>query len=129
MRAFDKSIGVGNGYTSKQYKSKASVGSDVLERIFDTYPELNPLWLLRDDGNMIIEVAQESELKEEGKGEENHVLEPSSNYIKEASFDKLLESKIEHIVTKKLQTITDKLENLPTLEEVQSEILKHLKDQ
>jgi len=31
MRAFDNSIGVGNGYTSKQAKTKASVGSDVLE--------------------------------------------------------------------------------------------------
>ena len=46
----------GNGYTSKQSKSKASVGSDVLERIIDTYPELNPLWLMTGKGNMILEI-------------------------------------------------------------------------
>ena len=55
MRAFDMSIGVGNGYTSKQAKTKASVGSDVLERIIEEYPELSPLWLLTGQGSMIID--------------------------------------------------------------------------
>lgn len=110
MRAFDKSIGVGNGYTSKQLKSRASVGSDVLERIIDTYPELNPLWLFVGDGKMIRTATQ--------------VEEPSTAY--NTSFDELLEAKIEHIVDRKLQTLTDKIDNFPTLEDITEEILKKL---
>ena len=42
MRKFDIAIGVGNGYTSKQAKSGASVGSHVLQKIIGTFPDLSP---------------------------------------------------------------------------------------
>ncbi|XLS30302.1 hypothetical protein ACJD0Z_05595 [Flavobacteriaceae bacterium M23B6Z8] len=42
------------GYMSRQIKTHASVGGDVLERIIDTYPELNPIWLLKGEGQMLV---------------------------------------------------------------------------
>ncbi|WP_420571901.1 hypothetical protein [Kordia sp.] len=111
MRAFDISIGVGNGYTSKQSKSGASVGSDVLERIIDTYPELSPLWLLTGRGDMIIDLEK--------------VEEPTPDYGN--SFDELLEHKIERIVARQLKAFSDKIENFPTLTEISKEIQKNLK--
>lgn len=54
LRRFDESIGMSKGYMSRQIKSNASVGGDVLEKIIDTYPELNPIWLLQGKGSMIL---------------------------------------------------------------------------
>lgn len=110
MRAFDISISVGNGYTSKQSKSGASVGSDVLERIIDTYPDLNPLWLITGKGNMILENI--------------HALEPNTDYG--STIDDILEKKIKRIVTKQLKEINDKLDAVPSLEEISKEIRKNL---
>jgi hypothetical protein len=49
----DRAIEVGNGYIGKQLKARASVGSDILEKIFMKYPDLNPVWVLTGRGNMI----------------------------------------------------------------------------
>lgn len=110
MRSFDMSIGVGNGYTSKQSKSGASVGSDVLERIIDTYPDLNPLWLITGKGDMILE--------------NKNLLESNSDYGN--SIDDILEQKITRIVQEQLKDITTKLGDFPTLEEIRNEIKKNL---
>lgn len=44
--SFDLKIEASNGYIGKQIKSHASIGSDVLEKIFSSFPELSPRWLL-----------------------------------------------------------------------------------
>jgi hypothetical protein len=111
MRAFDMSIGVGNGYTSKQSKSNASVGSDVLERIIDVYPDLNPLWLITGKGNMILDIKE--------------LEEPLPDYGK--SIDEILENKIKRIVQDQLKEFSNKLENFPTLEQISKEIQKNLR--
>ncbi len=111
MRAFDISIKVGNGYTSKQAKSNASVGSDVLERIIETYPDLNPLWLITGTGNMTLEI------KESG--------EPLPDYGE--TIDEILENKIKRIVQEQLKDFSDKLETFPTLDQISKEIQKNLK--
>lgn len=54
LRSFDESVGMSKGYMSRQIKTHASVGGDVLERIIDTYPELNPIWLLKGEGKMLL---------------------------------------------------------------------------
>lgn len=111
MRAFDMSIGVGNGYTSKQSKSNASVGSDVLERIIDVYPDLDPLWLITGKGNMILDIKE--------------LEEPLPDYGK--SIDEILENKIKRIVQDQLKEFSNKLENFPTLEQISKEIQKNLR--
>ncbi len=52
-RKFDMSIGASNGYTLRMVKNHASIGSDVIERILKTYPELNVVWLITGDGVML----------------------------------------------------------------------------
>lgn len=111
MRAFDMSIGVGNGYTSKQSKSGASVGSDVLERIIDIYPDLNPLWLITGKGNMILDIEKSEE--------------PLPDYGE--SIDEILENKIKRIVQEQLKEFSSKLEDFPTLDQISKEIQKNLR--
>lgn len=52
-RQFDLSIGAGNGYTLRMRKNHASVGSDVIETIIRTYPQLNLIWLITGEGEML----------------------------------------------------------------------------
>jgi hypothetical protein len=53
VAVFERSIGVANGYIGKQRKKKGSIGSDILERIAETYPDLNLIWLITGKGAMI----------------------------------------------------------------------------
>lgn len=83
-RQFDISIGASNGYTLRMSKNKASIGSDVLERILKAYPDLNVVWLLTGEGHML-KSQQEKEILD---------------------FENLPESKqreIERIIEKKIQ--------------------------
>lgn len=54
-RQFDLSIGTANGYTLRMEKNNASVGSDVIERITEVYPQVNLVWLITGKGSMFIE--------------------------------------------------------------------------
>jgi hypothetical protein len=51
-RQFDMSIGTGNGYILRMQKNNASVGSDVIERIIEVYPQVNLIWLITGEGDM-----------------------------------------------------------------------------
>lgn len=51
--AFEKKIKLSNGYYSKQLRNKGSVGSDILIKIHEHYSDLNMLWVLTGEGNMI----------------------------------------------------------------------------
>ncbi len=57
-RQFDLSIGTANGYTLRMYKNNASIGSDVIERIVKTYPQINLVWLITGKGSMFIEAIE-----------------------------------------------------------------------
>ena len=50
--AFEHACGLSNGYLGKQFKGKGSVGSAVLVKIKQHYPELNVQWLITGKGNM-----------------------------------------------------------------------------
>lgn len=54
-RQFDLSIGSANGYTLRMQKNNASVGSDVIERIANLYPQINLVWLITGQGKMLLE--------------------------------------------------------------------------
>lgn len=60
--SFERKIHLSNGYYSKQLKNLGSVGSDILIKIHTHYPELNILWVLTGEGEMILEVETESKL-------------------------------------------------------------------
>lgn len=52
-RQFDLSIGASNGYTLRMKKNNASIGSDVIENILRVYPQLNVVWLITGEGDML----------------------------------------------------------------------------
>ncbi|WP_452226929.1 hypothetical protein [Lacinutrix cladophorae] len=54
-RQFDISIGTANGYILRMQKNNASVGSDVIERIVQLYPQINLVWLITGQGEMLLE--------------------------------------------------------------------------
>jgi len=53
--AFEQKIELSNGYFSKQLKHLGSVGSDILIRIHHTYTDLDILWVLTGEGQMLKE--------------------------------------------------------------------------
>jgi hypothetical protein len=61
-RQFDISIGAANGYTLRMKKNHASIGSDVIENIIRTYPQLDVVWLLTGEGRMIKEEVKSEDL-------------------------------------------------------------------
>jgi hypothetical protein len=59
--AFEQKIDLSNGYFSKQLKNLGSVGSDILSKIYLAYPELDILWILTGEGQMLKLAEQESQ--------------------------------------------------------------------
>jgi len=51
--SFEKKIGLSNGYFSKQLRNLGSVGSDILIKIDEHYSDLNILWVLNGQSQMI----------------------------------------------------------------------------
>jgi hypothetical protein len=90
--SFERNIHLSNGYYAKQLKNLGSVGSDILIKIHHHFPDLNILWVLTGDGQMILE---------------NH-LKPSS--IQPDEFTIRYESE-----NKKIKTMESDLEKLNTL--------------
>jgi len=52
--AFENSLGASRGSISKAVKEGKSIGSNVLETIMNTYPDINPNWLLTGQGEMFV---------------------------------------------------------------------------
>ncbi len=59
--SFERTCDVGNGYLGKQSKGKGSIGSDILEKIADNYPDLNLTWLITGRGKMLQKTVAEKE--------------------------------------------------------------------
>ncbi|WP_299431511.1 hypothetical protein [uncultured Aquimarina sp.] len=52
-RSFSLSIGASSAYINTLKKDKSNIGGDMMERILDTYPEINGHWLITGKGEMI----------------------------------------------------------------------------
>jgi hypothetical protein len=51
--AFERTCDLSNGYLGKQYRGKGTMGSEVLLKIQECFPDLNIHWLLTGKGRMI----------------------------------------------------------------------------
>lgn len=61
-REFCRSVGVGSAYIAS---IKRSIKADKLEAITKQYPELNPTWLIRGEGSMLLTDSAEKEPERE----------------------------------------------------------------
>ena len=51
--SFERKIHLSNGYFAKQLRNLGSIGTDILLKIHVQYPDLNLLWVLTGEGEMI----------------------------------------------------------------------------
>lgn len=51
--AFDKKVGLSNGYIGRQIKNNANLGSHILMKIYSTFEEISGDWLLGADLPML----------------------------------------------------------------------------
>ena len=92
--AFEKKIELSNGYFSKQLKHLGSVGSDILIRIHETYTDLDILWILTGEGQMLKEAMLHSQKID------NSILEDFTNkYTNENKKLKKLENDFDKLQT------------------------------
>lgn len=66
INKFSASVDASNSYFNKILKDNNSVGSDRIEKILRTYPEINAEWLLTGNGSML-KSEQNQELSEKQK--------------------------------------------------------------
>lgn len=97
--AFEKKIELSNGYFSKQLKHLGSVGSDILIRIHEAYSDIDILWVLTGEGQMLKEEVLHKEQID------NSILEDFTN--KYASENKKLK-KLENDFDKLQTSLSDK---------------------
>jgi hypothetical protein len=92
--AFEKKIELSNGYFSKQLKHLGSVGSDILIRIHHAYTDVDILWVLTGEGQMLKDEMQHSQQID------NCILEDFTNkYANENKKLKKLESDFDQLQT------------------------------
>ena len=92
--AFEKKIELSNGYFSKQLKHLGSVGSDILIRIHLAYTDIDILWVLTGEGQMLKDEMQHSQQID------NCILEDFTNkYANENKKLKKLESDFDQLQT------------------------------
>jgi hypothetical protein len=87
--SFERNINLSNGYYAKQLKNLGSVGSDILIKVHNHYPDLNILWVLTGDGQMIAE--------SDSTGSISNIEDYPMRYISDNKKLKLLESDLEKL--------------------------------
>lgn len=103
-RQFDLSIGASNGYTLRMKKNHASIGSDVIETIIKTYPQLNLIWLMTGEGEMLNpdkEVLRTGKLPQVQLNEIEKIVETKIRERQEKELRELLKEVTEEIEKRK----------------------------
>ncbi len=111
-RQFDLSIGASNGYTLRMKKNHASIGSDVIENILKVYPQLNVVWLITGEGQMLKEgeeglILGFEKLPQEKKTEIEQIIEQKIKERQELELKRLLKEVTEEIERTRQQSEGD----------------------
>lgn len=62
--AFERACSLSNGYLGKQARGSGSIGSDVIARIHQTYPDLSLIWLITGKGEMLFDSGSQQQMEE-----------------------------------------------------------------
>ncbi|MGY3792532.1 hypothetical protein [uncultured Aquimarina sp.] len=55
LRSFSLSIGASAGYLHRLQSADSNIGGDFIEKIIQLYTEINPVWLITGEGDMLKE--------------------------------------------------------------------------
>lgn len=88
VSAFEKSIGMSNASFGKSLKNKGAIGTDKLENILKTYPDLSPIWLVSGVGEMLLDNMQQvaQNINSQNDGIEDkllRIIQEKDNVIRE----------------------------------------------
>ena len=50
---FERKCDISNGYLNSRKTGTRGIGSEILEKIYKKYPDLNLIWLITEEGEMI----------------------------------------------------------------------------
>ena len=73
VRQFEKNVGLSNGAVSKMGNSTRR---SVLDKIFLAYPNINQVWLLTGEGEMLKDKTEDTEFIETAASEDSNVMIP-----------------------------------------------------
>jgi hypothetical protein len=85
--SFERTCQVANGYLKKQQKGKGSIGSDILERISKNYFDLNLVWLITGEEDMLYQ-------DNEDRGNKRLVLQEDKSYYTKDEIIKFLQERV-----------------------------------
>lgn len=88
--AFEKAVPLSNGYISKLDKGTGDIGSGILAKIYEVFPDLNLIWILTGVGTMEHSPASIKSGGELYKKPENPVGKPS-DVKKEGLYRKIIQ--------------------------------------
>ena len=106
--SFERQVGLSNGYFAKQLRNLGSIGSDILIRIDELYADLDILWVLTGQRQMIN--GSNDPVSELGSMKMDEFI---SKYESENRKIKVLESDVE-----KLQVVLNDKDKIISLYEV-----------
>ena len=95
LRQVSLDVGLSGAYMSNSLKQGSNPSIDLVSKIIDKYPDLNPYWLLTGKGNMIInsDMVAETEL---------------SYWVNSKTIDELIDDKIDI----KLRTLSGRIREM-----------------
>lgn len=85
--SFERTCQVANGYLKKQQKGKGSIGSDILERINKNYFDLNLVWLITGEEEMLYQ-------DNEDRRNKRLLLQEDKNYYTKDEMIKFLQERV-----------------------------------
>jgi len=74
VSAFERSIGMSNASFGKSLKNGGAIGSDKLENILKTYPDISPSWLMTGVGEMLISEESINNPKQPQGNDERYIM-------------------------------------------------------
>lgn len=77
--AFEKACDLSNGYLNSRKGGTRGIGSEILEKIYRAYPDLNLVWLITGDGEMIVKSQAQPQAQQQAQPKKSSKEEASEN--------------------------------------------------